>query len=160
MEEAGKVRRGYFVESLSAAQFASASAIDRLRSREEKEEKCWVLAANDPANPYGSLFPWPENGGRPRRAVGCRVILVGGRPVFFLDKGARRLLSFPAAQEESLRQEAIVALADLADGVKGKCLRLQEIDGHPANQSAWAAEFLARGFVAEFHELTKMGRVG
>ena len=63
MEEAGRVRRGYYVAGLGAAQFALRGADERLRSlRDEPEEEAaaLVLSATDPANPYGAVLPWPE----------------------------------------------------------------------------------------------------
>ena len=62
LEETGRVRRGYFVAGLGAAQFAQPGAVDLLRAaREEPETPMAVtLAATDPANPYGALLPWPE----------------------------------------------------------------------------------------------------
>ncbi|NNG34957.1 ATP-dependent helicase [Nakamurella sp. DB0629] len=71
-EESGRVRRGYFVEGLGAAQFATAGAVDRLRAgpvddstgrRGQTDAPVVVLAAADPANPYGAALPWPERTG-------------------------------------------------------------------------------------------------
>ncbi|GAB3972532.1 hypothetical protein GCM10027615_33890 [Plantactinospora veratri] len=65
LEERGAARRGYFVEGLGAAQFAVPGAVDRLRALAEPEELrrrvggARVLAATDPANPYGAALPWP-----------------------------------------------------------------------------------------------------
>src|SRR5207253_10434351 len=88
MEEAGKVRRGYFVGGLAGAQFALPGAIDRLRAErpdapgfddESSGPDVVVMAALDPANPYGALLPWPDDAtSRPRRAAGAQVVLVGG----------------------------------------------------------------------------------
>jgi len=62
MEDTGRVRRGYFVAGLGAAQFAQPGAVDLLRgAREEPEDAVAVtLAATDPANPYGALLAWPD----------------------------------------------------------------------------------------------------
>ena len=68
MEEVGQVRRGYFIEGLSGAQFALPAAIERLRAARLDEPPLdgfdpadvRILAAIDPANPYGALLPWPE----------------------------------------------------------------------------------------------------
>jgi ATP-dependent Lhr-like helicase len=66
MEESGIVRRGMFVAGMGAAQFAATSAVDMLRSlrTEPPKPETIFLAASDPANPYGTLLPWPrgENG--------------------------------------------------------------------------------------------------
>jgi len=68
LEETGRIRRGYFVEGLGAAQFASAGAVDRVRGfagrpdQEQTAGRGLVLAAADPANPYGAALPWPDRG--------------------------------------------------------------------------------------------------
>jgi ATP-dependent Lhr-like helicase len=75
MEESGRVRRGYFVTGLGAAQFALPGAVDRLRSlRDTAEElEVVVLSATDPANPYGATLKWPEHSsGGSRRSAGRR----------------------------------------------------------------------------------------
>ena len=70
LEETGRIRRGYFVEGLGAAQFASAGAVDRVRSfvtapgETSDAVSTVVLAAADPANPYGAALPWPPTTGR------------------------------------------------------------------------------------------------
>ena len=72
-EETGRCRRGYFVEGLGAAQFAMPGAVDRMRAmqrqwsagpRRSRLRPALVLAATDPANPYGAALPWPERHGR------------------------------------------------------------------------------------------------
>ena len=77
LEERGQVRRGYFVAGLGAAQFALPGAVDRLRAAREPERRRrepLVLAATDPAQPYGAALAWPETGrrrpgpGRPARS--------------------------------------------------------------------------------------------
>ena len=66
LEESGIIRRGMFVAGMGAAQFAATSAVDMLRSlrTEPPKPETIFLAASDPANPYGTLLPWPrgENG--------------------------------------------------------------------------------------------------
>jgi ATP-dependent Lhr-like helicase len=67
-EEKGHIRRGYVVEGLGAAQFATAGAVDRIRAVKSSIEQgtgleqgeALVLAATDPANAYGAALPWPE----------------------------------------------------------------------------------------------------
>lgn len=64
MEESGSVRRGYFVDRLGAAQFATPATVDRLRTYARDPDaapalEALVLAATDPANPYGAALPWP-----------------------------------------------------------------------------------------------------
>ena len=75
MEESGRVRRGYFVEGCGAAQFALAGAVDGLRSQRGTGHATVLLAAVDPANPYGAVLPWPKLAGRAARAAGAFVVL-------------------------------------------------------------------------------------
>ena len=82
LEEAGQVRRGYFVAGLGAAQFAMPGAVDRLRAARDPAAAPEVrtLAAADPAQPFGAALPWPASEGRPARAAGAYVVLAGGAP--------------------------------------------------------------------------------
>ena len=114
-EDAGRCQRGYFVESLGGAQFAVASTVDRLRSYldgidpERRDYHAVVLAAADPANPYGAALPWPtrkepgevesDAAHRPGRKAGALVALVDGELVWFLERGGRSLLSFTSDAE-------------------------------------------------------------
>ncbi|WP_083841700.1 Lhr family helicase [Mobilicoccus pelagius] len=109
-EDTGAVRRGYFVEHLGAAQFASAGAVDRLRASargvgEDSRDgsgRAVLLAATDPANPYGAALPWPdrgEAGHRPGRKAGGLVVLVDGALACFLERGGRTVLTFPRDTE-------------------------------------------------------------
>jgi ATP-dependent helicase Lhr and Lhr-like helicase len=99
MEETGQCRRGYFVEGLGAAQFALPGAVDRMRALAadprpadpfavgadpDNSERTVVLAAADPAQPYGAALPWPSRPGetaaahRPGRKAGAVVVLCAG----------------------------------------------------------------------------------
>ena len=130
-EDAGRCQRGYFVESLGGAQFAVASTVDRLRSYldgvdpERPEYRAVVLAAADPANPYGAALAWPsrspdgDSGARPGRKAGALVVLVDGELVWFLERGGRSLLSF-ADDDSDANHAAAVALADLVSGRAGQ----------------------------------------
>jgi ATP-dependent Lhr-like helicase len=82
LEESGKVRRGYFVDGLGAAQFALPGAVDRLRDLREPagQVDLLVLAAADPAQPYGAALAWPASAGRPSRTAGAYLVLAGGQP--------------------------------------------------------------------------------
>jgi len=94
MEEAGRIRRGYFVAGLGASQFATAGAIDLLRSfRDEADEpETVMLASTDPANPYGTVVKWPEPG--PMRNVGSSVILVDGALAAYVGRGEKQVTAF------------------------------------------------------------------
>ena len=100
MEESGRARRGYFVAGLGAAQFALPGAVDRLRAARDREEgSVLVLAATDPAQPYGAALPWPRGEGEERlplqRAAGAYVVLVDGRAALYLERGGRSLITLP-----------------------------------------------------------------
>lgn len=160
MEESGKIRRGYFVEGLSAGQFALAGAVDRLRQAQSREDegRAVVMAATDPAQPYGTLLSWPGESRSPRRVAGAKVVLVEGTPVLYLEKGARKLLTFPAAGEPFKLERALQALRELAPRLKGRCLRLEHIDGENAAQHALAGAFREAGFGLDYTGLLYMAR--
>ena len=98
----GRARRGWFVAGLGAAQFALPGAVDRLRAHRhppaDEPGRVVVLAATDPAQPYGAALGWPEHAGasRPTRAAGAHVVLVDGECVAYLERGGRTLLTFRA----------------------------------------------------------------
>jgi ATP-dependent helicase Lhr and Lhr-like helicase len=140
-EEAGRCQRGYFVESLGGAQFAVASTVDRLRSyldgvdQERPEYRAVVLAAADPANPYGAALPWPTpDGARPGRKAGALVVLVDGELAWFLERGGRSLLTF--TDDPAVHRSAAVALADLVAAGRVAAILVERIDGVPALQPA------------------------
>jgi ATP-dependent helicase Lhr and Lhr-like helicase len=141
-EDAGRCQRGYFVESLGGAQFAVASTVDRLRSYldgvdpERPEYRAVVLAAADPANPYGAALTWPsrspdgDSGARPGRKAGALVVLVDGELVWFLERGGRSLLSF-ADDDSEANHAAAVALADLVSGGRVNSILIERINSVP-----------------------------
>jgi ATP-dependent helicase Lhr and Lhr-like helicase len=137
LEESGQCRRGYFVEGLGAAQFALPGAVDRLRAeqREPEQATALVLAACDPANPYGAALPWPEREGhRPGRKAGALVALVNGRLVLYVERGGRTLLSF--SDETDLLEPAASALARaVQQGQLGR-LTVERADGEHVFGSA------------------------
>ena len=140
MEEAGRCQRGYFVESLGGAQFSSAATVDRLRGyadsvdRERPDYHAVVLAAADPANPYGAALPWPvrpdaETGHRPGRKAGALVALVDGELVWFLERGGRSLLTFHTDAEA--QRAAAGALADMVRTGQLAGIVVEKVDGAP-----------------------------
>ena len=141
MEEAGRCQRGYFVESLGGAQFATASTVDRLRSHadsiDDKQQslRAVALAATDPANPYGAALPWPSRGAegdtahRPGRKAGALVVLVDGELAWFVERGGRSLLSFGIDQETA--NAAAAALAELVTRRRVPALLVERVDGVP-----------------------------
>jgi len=179
-EEAGRVRRGYFVEGLGAAQFAAPGAVDRMRalaavtpatdeplwqtpvpggwdvSRQRKrrdEARAVVLAATDPANPYGAALPWPEREGpdgdpaaghKPARKAGALVVLVDGAVVLYVERGGKTLLSF--SDDEATLPPAVDALAlAVRDGALGK-MTVTKADGEAALTSPLGLALENAGF--------------
>jgi ATP-dependent Lhr-like helicase len=172
MEEGGKARRGYFVEGLSGAQFAHAGALERLRaerdppfSQDDAAMQAMMLAAIDPANPYGVLLPWPESGGeetqRPRRVAGAWVVLVRGRPLIYAGGNGRRLLTFthPVEEDGDALRAAFRALHRLPRTGRRRYLLVERIDGVPAHQSPHAATLQASGFEADYRGLAAAPRI-
>lgn len=193
-EEAGQVRRGYFVEGLGASQFADAGAIDRLRAGaarsaderahhdgpelrsretvaidprrrpgragvepagEHGSRPALVLAATDPANPYGAALAWPARplteegtkGHQPARKAGALVVLAEGELLLYVERGGRTLLSW--TDEPAKLAAAATALAEAVHrGALGK-LTVGRIDGeqvlgssHPLADALAAAGFV------------------
>ncbi|HET9648521.1 MAG TPA: ATP-dependent helicase [Microlunatus sp.] len=143
LEETGQCRRGYFIEGLGAAQFALPGAVDRLRRAVDpaRQPAPLVLAATDPANPYGAALPWPEREGhRPGRKAGALVVLVDGALVFYVERGGRTLLSF--TDDPSVLGPAAAALAgSVTRGLLGK-LTVERADGEHVFGSAPVSDAL------------------
>ncbi|MGD9934572.1 MAG: DEAD/DEAH box helicase, partial [Dehalococcoidia bacterium] len=147
MEESGRIRRGYFVEGLSGAQFALPAAVERLRAQRSRADApaTFALAATDPANPYGTMLPWPrspdaDSRRAPARAAGARVVLVDGEAVLYVERGGKGLLSFPAIDDSSSR---CLALSTVFEGAE---ISIERIDGLPAVESPLAGHLLDAGF--------------
>jgi ATP-dependent Lhr-like helicase len=159
MEEAGKLRRGHFVDGLDGAQFAFAGAVDQLRSARggSGAPEARVLAASDPANPYGALLPWPSlrepAAGRPRRAAGAVLVLLDGAPALFLERSVRHALTFADVGEGEPMALAAAALRGLFVDRRRRALRLERIDGAEALASPLRAAFVRAGFRAEYKGL-------
>lgn len=153
MEESGRCRRGYVVEGLGAAQFAMPGAIDRLRaiSRSDTTEQpadTLMLAAADPAQPYGAALQWPEVRGqtrhRPGRKAGALVVLVAGQAVFYVERGGRSLLSF--TEDEDVLRQAADGLVDVVRRGWLEQLALRRADGEGALESRLTAILTEAGF--------------
>jgi ATP-dependent Lhr-like helicase len=155
MEEAGRARRGYFVEGLGAAQFALPGAVDRLRAARDVANEggpaILILAAADPAQPYGASLPWPRDGDAERlpllRVPGAYVVLADGAPALYVERGGRGLLTLPAFAEPDVAAAAIGSLRWLlAPGGPLRELRLERVDRLPPAESAVADGLRAIGF--------------
>jgi ATP-dependent Lhr-like helicase len=172
LETLGLCRRGYFVEGLGGAQFALGGAVERLRElrpREGEEPDALVLAAADPAQPYGAALPWPKREGtgrtgqagttsngasqatpraRAARVAGARVVLLGGEPALFVERGGRSLVPLRDPEESWLRP----ALAALVDHVRSRGLKkrlaVERFDGEPVTESEALPLLVEAGFLA------------
>ena len=178
MEDAGRVRRGYFVAGLGAAQFAMPAALDMLRSMREPPDtpRTVALAATDPANPYGSILPWPPTprafttvvptttggptaatvtpaGRGPTRSAGAMVIIVDGACAAYLRRGDRELLLFAPDEEPGrsmvTREVARILLRLAAAREPGhRGMLIGEINGMPATGHPLSRAFIEEGFRA------------
>lgn len=128
---------------------------DRWEAEQEADgPTAWVLAAVDPAQPFGAALSWPDSTGHPARAVGAFVVLVDGDACAYVEKGGRSLLTFPAALD---RSEWVATLASLVHDGRVRRLRIESVDGMSAASSTWAAALIAAGFVEGYKGLT-LGR--
>ncbi len=152
LETLGLCRRGYFVEGLGGAQFALGGAVERLRElrpREGEEPQPLVLAAADPAQPYGASLPWPKRAtGRAARIAGATVVLLGGEAALFVERGGKTLLPLREPEEEWLRV-ALTALVEHTRRVgRRRRLAVERFDGEPVAESTVMPILLEAGFVA------------
>ncbi|MBF5033322.1 DEAD/DEAH box helicase [Micromonospora sp. ANENR4] len=162
MEERGAARRGYFVEGLGAAQFAVPGAVDGIRALADDSQgrggPTVVLAATDPANPYGAALPWPERvvdsgdgaapatGHRAGRKAGALVVLVGGDLVLYVERGGRTILSF--TDDTDTLGAAGKALADAVHSGALGAISVERADGEAVNASPLRDALTAAGFRA------------
>jgi ATP-dependent Lhr-like helicase len=174
LEDAGRIRRGYFASDVGATQFALPAALDLLRSLRElpDEPEVVVLAATDPANPYGTILRWPgssrglpsrstpegrakaglpsrsapEPEGRakagPTRSAGSVVVIVNGALAAYVSRGARQLLAF-LPEDEPVRSTMARAISTTLARLG---LLVQEINGLPAAAHPLAAFLIEAGF--------------
>ncbi|HWC25077.1 MAG TPA: DEAD/DEAH box helicase [Solirubrobacteraceae bacterium] len=160
LETLGVCRRGYFVEGLGGAQFALPGAVERLRAQRAVEETPpLVLAATDPAQPYGAALPWPRRGEdegparRPARVRGAYVVLAGAEPVLYVERGGRAIATLVDAGDPRLHA-AFAALARFVTAGRGPKLSLERIDGAPVVGSALESTLVELGFRAGPRKLT------
>jgi ATP-dependent Lhr-like helicase len=152
MEESGRARRGYFVAGLGAAQFALPGAVDRLRAaRDDDGTGVRVLAATDPAQPYGAALQWPRGAGDERlplqRAAGAYVVLADGAAVLYLERGGRSIITLPAAGDVEVRERAVAALPGMIAPIGPlRELRLERVDRGPVAESLIAEPLRDAGF--------------
>jgi ATP-dependent Lhr-like helicase len=160
LEETGRTRRGYFIEGLGAAQFATPATVDRLRAftattevdaeRADARPSALTLAATDPANPYGAALAWPDppeggTGHRPGRKAGALVVLVDGALGLYVERGGKTVLDFIGdhADRAAAAAESLVATVRATGGR----LRVEKIDGAFAIGTPLGEALVAAGFV-------------
>jgi ATP-dependent Lhr-like helicase len=152
LETLGLSRRGYFVEGLGGAQFALGGAVERIRELRPKEDEpveALVLAAADPAQPYGAALPWPRRAGaRAARVAGAYVVLLGGEPMLFVERGGRTLVPLRDPDPGWLRP-ALAALVEHVKGRRGvKRLAVERFDGEPVAETDVMSLLVEAGFTA------------
>jgi ATP-dependent Lhr-like helicase len=163
LEESGRVRRGYFAADLGATQFALPAAVDMLRSLRapvEDKHEVVMLAATDPANPYGALLRWPaapEDGSILTRSVGARVVLVDGALTAYLRRGNPNIQVLLPEDEPARSQvaralaEFLVAYVQRADNPEGRgrtSMLITRVNGVPVAEHPLARFLLDAGFRA------------
>lgn len=167
-EERGLVRRGYFVEGLGASQFGASVAVDALRATRAPEPdpwgarpvECLVLAACDPANPFGAALPWPpardeHAGHRPGRKAGALVVIADGALVAYVERGGRTALTWTA--EDAVWPEVGARLAGLVSGGQVDSLSIKTVNGISAltSEEPIVKALMDAGFVAGPHGIRK-----
>ncbi len=149
LETVGACRRGYFVEGLGGAQFALPGAVERLRElREADGGEALVLAAAEPAQPYGGVLPWPKRAAaRAARVAGAHVVLLGGEAALYVERGGRSLLPLREPDPDWLRP-ALSALVDWVRADRGRRLSVERFDGRPVVESDVLPLLVEAGFLA------------
>ena len=157
LEQTGACLRGYYVDTLGAAQFASPATIDRLRSLQRDDDDdaadvpALVLASTDPANPFGAALPWPEvvdaaegSRHRPARKAGALVVIHDGHAVLYLERGGRTALVL--TEDASRLAPAAAALAALVHSGQVPRLTVQTVAGRSVGSTP-LGEALAGGWI-------------
>ncbi len=152
LETLGVCRRGYFVEGLGGAQFALPGAVERLReiraARHDDAPKTLVLAAADPAQPYGAALPWPRrSGARAARVAGAWVVLLDGDAALFVERGGRSLVPLRDPDEDWLRPALAALVAHVRAG-GAKRLAVERFDGEPVSETEAMQLLVEAGFLA------------
>ncbi|AWB91581.1 ATP-dependent helicase [Aeromicrobium chenweiae] len=156
LEQTGSVLRGYYIETLGAAQFAATSTVDRMRAHATDDDRptdarALTLAATDPANPYGAALPWPARAAeddssrhRPARKAGSLVVMHDGRLVVYLERGGKKALVFD--DDPARLAAAATSLAATVRGRRISRLTIETVDGRPVAASAFGEALAEAGF--------------
>jgi ATP-dependent Lhr-like helicase len=159
LELLGTARRGYFVEGLGGAQFALPGAVERLRSLPYEDGSFQLLAATDPANPYGASLPWPKpaSGRRPARTPGAHVLMRDGAPLIYVERGGRGIVRLVELTADELTAAVQALAAEVGAGRLPK-LALEKLDGDPVIGSGQEDILLEAGFSRGPRKLTFAAR--
>ncbi|WP_296181074.1 ATP-dependent helicase [uncultured Corynebacterium sp.] len=167
-EESGKAMRGYVIDGLGAAQFSTPAIIDRLRGLADSpdvtgwpsgttEPETFVLAACDPANPYGAALPWPQRDdadgkatGGPTRSAGALVVLIDGLPIAHLTRGGKTLTTFIESLPDGIDPAEVYprlvsALTDMVARGALSPLVVEKCNGSPIHKTDAAAHLREAG---------------
>ncbi|TVX80263.1 ATP-dependent helicase [Corynebacterium sp. NML180780] len=143
-ESSGKAMRGYLIEGLGASQFSTPATIDRLRGHADsddvigwpsgtREPHVHVLAATDPANPYGAALPWPVQG--PTRAAGAIVVLIDGLLAAHITRGGKTMTTFFDGFPEGVGDPLPLVIGALDEAVRAGRMQpvgVEKLNGGPA----------------------------
>jgi len=151
MEYTGLARRGYFVRTLSGAQFVRSGDFDRIQARlAYEDEACVCLNAVDPMQPWGRILKFQSDESERFLCVpGTAVVLRGGRVSLILERQGSVLRAPDGCTE------ACKALADaFRAGRIYPHLRFMCIKAYPREAGKWLEE---AGFIREMldYVLTK-----
>jgi ATP-dependent Lhr-like helicase len=160
LEDHGRLRRGYYLADLGPAQFALPGVVDRLREagRAPPSGAVVLLAATDPAQPWGGVLAWPEtvdSALNPRRQIGAAVALQAGEPLFWIAPKGDRIVTFPAARaSDSVAVQAFRTLVSFAASLPARTLTVAEIDGASPRATRLEALLRAAGFTPDYRGMT------
>jgi ATP-dependent Lhr-like helicase len=162
LEVLGTARRGYFVEGLGGAQFALSGAVERLRALPPEEngpDEFTVLAATDPASPWGSTLPWPklESGRKAARTAGAYVLARAGHPLVYLERGGKGILRLDPQLDGEQLAAALAFLAEEANAGRVGQLKIERFDGEPILGSTFEQLMVAAGFSRQPRRLVVPG---
>ncbi|MDX6275962.1 MAG: ATP-dependent helicase Lhr and Lhr-like helicase, partial [Nocardioidaceae bacterium] len=156
LEQTGSVLRGYYIETLGAAQFAAPSTVDRMRGHVSDDDRptdspAVTLAATDPANPYGAALPWPvreadddSTGHRPARKAGSLVVMHDGRLVVYLERGGKKALVLD--QDPVRLAAAASSLASIVRARRVHRLSIETANGQPVGATPFGEALREAGF--------------
>ena len=92
-----------------------------------------VLAATDPANPYGAALPWPAQG--PTRSAGAMVVLVDGLLAAHVTRGGKTMTTFFDTFPDGVGDPMPLVVDALTTAVRAgrmQPLSVEKLDGGPA----------------------------